>query len=146
MRFFYFIPLLCFLACGQSEQQNQQSTTATAPSISSELPADFVSFYQKFHANEAYQISHIQWPLPGVPDRQLEAGEQFTFKQDEWSMQRAFNPAVSGYVSDFTVLGELIIEKIINTREKNGLERRFLKRNDGEWELIYYQGLRPLAQ
>jgi hypothetical protein len=30
-----------------------------------DLPADFQAFYQRFHADSAYQMSHIEWPLKG---------------------------------------------------------------------------------
>jgi hypothetical protein len=39
---------------------------------------------------------------------------------------------------------DLVIEKIINKQERAGLERRFLRRANQEWELIYYQGMRPI--
>ena len=31
------------------------------------LPDDFVAFYEKFHADSAYQMAHIQFPLEGYP-------------------------------------------------------------------------------
>ncbi|MEM9837394.1 MAG: hypothetical protein AAF828_12875 [Bacteroidota bacterium] len=125
-----------------------QSGTATTelPSLPDSLPADFVNFYAKFHADSTYQMEHIQWPLRGFPDQQLAPGEQFAFTPDTWVMQRLIDAQATGYVSSFTALtNDLVVENIINEAEKAQLERRFLRRTDGEWELIYYQGVRPLV-
>lgn len=126
-------------ACSPKEK------TEDFPELPDSLPEDFADFYYQFHTDSSYQIEHIQWPLRGVPDEELEPGVPFAFNQEDWPIQRLIDAESTGYVSAFTPLGnDLVLEKIINQKEKAGLERRFFRNVNSEWELIYYQGVRPL--
>lgn len=136
---FSLVSLLLFAAC------SSKASTVELPELPTSLPADFSDFYYQFHTDSTYQMNHVQWPLRGVPDEQLEPGQQFAFQPADWSIQQLIDAKSTGYVSAFTAVGDdLVVEKIINKKDKAGLERRFLRRTDGEWELIYYQGVRPL--
>ena len=137
--FIYLMLLVLATACAPEEQ------SAELPELPKSLPADFSNFYYQFHTDSSYQMAHIQWPLRGVPDEQLEPGQQFAFYAKDWPLQRLIDAKNTGYVSAFTAVGnDLVIEKIVNQQEKAGLERRFFRRADQEWELIYYQGVRPV--
>ncbi|MEM7572500.1 MAG: hypothetical protein AAF433_06350 [Bacteroidota bacterium] len=141
----YLLPLIFLLlaAC----QSGESAPTANTPPLPTSLPADFISFYEQFHADSAYQMAHIQWPLPGIPSNDSLRVPGFTFQTESWKLHRQFDPETSGYTSSFQPLTEdMIIERISDDQNRYGLERRWLRNSQSdEWELIYYQQPMPLG-
>lgn len=132
--YLFLLPFLLCFACSNSVTED-----ATQVETTTEIPADFQDFYQQFHTDSVFQMAHIQFPL------QSPTGEGTTIRidADQWTIQRGIQPA-SGYTSHFTALtDDLIIEEIINPKDKTGLVRRFLRDGDS-WKLIYYQGISNL--
>lgn len=125
-----------------------QSKEADNSAVAVQLPADFFEFYDKFHADSAYQVAHITWPLQGDTDEQVDSihfqKKRTLWSQENWRMQRMdFNHA--DYVFDRQMLGDLIIVERIRPRTANyGIERRFAKQSDGQWALIYYSDLQEV--
>ena len=114
-----------------------------------QLPAGFADFYEKFHQDSLYQIAHISWPLSGdtgVTGDSLGARrEPKTWNQAAWRMHRAIDLSSGEFKQTFLPLGEdIVVEKIRYAAAAFGLERRFARRSDGAWELIYYSDMGEL--
>lgn len=139
---FSFSLIALLVGCNGNDNSTANPATASPVETTTELPAGFSDFYDRFHRDSAFQYNHIQWPLRAIPDRPLEEGEKFFFTPDTWRRQQLISPT-SGYTSHFTVLtDDMVIEQIIKSADKTGLERRFLRDDELGWKLIYYQGLR----
>jgi hypothetical protein len=129
-----FLLLLTFTACG-----NERDASATAPD-------DFAAFYERFHRDSLYQIEHINFPLEGLPGNAAEADASFRWERESWRMHKPIDPEESGFHSEFSRLGDIVIERIVHESGEYGMMRRFARLNDGEWYLIYYVGLNPLSR
>ena len=112
------------------------------------LPEDFVTFYNTFHNDSAFQMAHIQFPLEGYPSGNLSDSTQnvadFRWTADKWVMHRLSQFNDSLYVRQFEqpmpiMINEIILEK----KSKYGILCRFLKR-DNEWQLIFYSDMNRL--
>ncbi len=98
--------------------------------ISSDLPSDFLGFYQKFHSDSLYQISHVIFPLKEKEDKSL-------WQLSEWRMHKPFDDLGGQYQQKFANLNGIIIENIYDVKGLFKMERRFIKDTDG-YNLIYY--------
>ena len=111
---------------------------------SNELPADFQDFYQRFHRDEDFQLSRIDFPLEGLPpdvDEGTLVSGDFTWKKDEWVMHKPLGTFGSDFKQRFVELEDgLIVEVIRQADSKFAIERRWA-RQDGEWRLVYYAGM-----
>lgn len=109
---------------------------------------DFETFYNRFMKDSLYQMDHIMFPLEGMPDNADSSAiaNGFHWDEDNWVIHHKFDPAESGFHSEFIPLGDGVIqEKIIHRSGEYGMLRRFAKLSD-EWYLIYYAGLNPLRK
>lgn len=107
---------------------------------------EFEAFYDRFHEDPAFQLARVQFPLRGLPARAGAAGEDFRWQRTDWQHHQRLDPATTGLNSDFAIISDdLIVESIRHKSGAYGMERRFA-RLDHEWYLIYYAGLRPVAQ
>ncbi|MEO0626288.1 MAG: hypothetical protein AAFY36_06490 [Bacteroidota bacterium] len=133
--------LLLIMAC----EAPAPSSEETAQTL--QLPVDFVEFYDRFHADSAFQMAHIQWPLQGIPSNDSLRVPGFAYQAENWNLHRVFDPAESGYRSEFESLtDDLIVERINDRQGRYGLMRRWLRTSSsGEWMLIFYQEPMPLA-
>ncbi len=132
-------------SCGQkiktSDQEvNDQSEVDT-------LPDDFVAFFDQFHADSAYQMKHIIFPLEGLPattgSNDTIVPERYFWQKDNWQKHNRFTDPGGNFDHWYLVVNERIIEHWIQMKGTNlYMKRRFAKLDDG-WYLIYYQGLRP---
>jgi hypothetical protein len=133
------IGLFCVLIFSNCKQKttannlnNEEKTT---------LPADFTSFYEKFHSDSAYQMAHISFPLEGMPSgNQADSVDLATFRWTaaSWRMHRAEQFDTQEFVRTFNMPIEgAVVETIVKKKTEFGTMRRFLKRGD-EWFLIFY--------
>lgn len=131
---------LFLTSCKQDVKLSQQDAQG--------LSEDFVTFYNKFHNDKAYQLKHIQFPLEGFPSGSLSDSvknvSEFRWTPDKWVMHRLAQFNDSLYIREFEqpmpiMVNEIIIEK----KSKYGIMRRFLKR-DNEWMLIFYSDMNRL--
>ena len=152
--------LLLFLAlAGLNACRNQTPSSSNVPDQAAQttqaaevkLPSDFMEFYQKFHRDSLYQMEHIAWPLQG--DASVPTGEDTRVKKmmawepKDWIMHRPVDFSTSEFVRNWELLGdELIIERIRYAAANYGLERRFVKQYNGEWELIYYSDMQEVGR
>ena len=113
----------------------------------SENFADFEEFYHKFHEDSLYQIAHITFPLQGIPDNVVnkpDYNDQFRWEADNWTLNKPIDLEKTGFQRTFTTMGDrMIIEELKHKSAQYGMLRRFAKM-DGEWSLIYYQGINPI--
>lgn len=130
----------------QNCKNNAAPTTAQNVQVAepgSDLPADFKSFYEKFHEDSLYQIAHISWPLEGwsasSQDSSVTAQRSYHWQPNEWRMHRAVDYSNGKFARECHMIGDLlVVEKICTNPMAYCLERRFAKGVDGQWSLIYY--------
>lgn len=120
-----------------------QPAETTQTDAGASQPPDFQQFYTKFHADSLYQIAHINWPLPGQDVVQSDSTHadlvHKDWQREEWRMHQAVDFSAGEYEQELQLLGDMmVIERIRSVGANYGLERRFVKRPNGEWELIYY--------
>lgn len=123
----------------------KQSLTAA------EAPADFQVFYEKFHADSLFQIAHISWPLSGETAVQRDSTaiekKATTWMLENWRMHRPVDFSTGEFKREWQPLGDaMIIERIRYKAANFGLERRFAKQNNGDWELIYYSDMHEMGK
>ncbi len=147
------LTLLSLFAC-QNQAPSSSNTPAQAEQTTQtaevKLPADFMEFYQKFHQDSLYQIAHIAWPLQGdaavLIDSSRVAKKTAVWEPKDWIMHRPIDFSTSDFKRDWELLGdELVIERIVYRAAKYGLERRFVRQYNGEWELIYYSDMQEVG-
>ncbi len=111
------------------------------------LPPDFVTFYEKFHADSAFQMAHITFPLEGYPMSPDSAtlASNFRWKAENWAMHRGTMFVDSLYNRRFSnPLPTVITEIIVQKDKPYGTFRRFLKRDDS-WYLIFYSDMNRIS-
>jgi hypothetical protein len=153
MRIFLFLLVFGLIACKQKTATQQGTSTLegaeqSASPTNTTAPPDFVEFYQKFHADPAYQIAHITWPLSGVHNSQGEDQKPIqtptTYTQENWVIHKPFDNNSNDFIQTLTVVSDQVIEESIRYRAAQyGLQRRFAKMSD-EWYLIYYSDMQEL--
>lgn len=116
------------------------------PSIKdSGLPEDFISFYDQFHTDSAFQMSRIQFPLNGLPsgltEEELAASRSFKWQKNDWVLHKPFNNTDDQFIRTFDpISNDIVIETIQLKSTDIKMQRRFAKLGD-DWYLIYYSGL-----
>ncbi|MEM7101827.1 MAG: hypothetical protein AAF502_01775 [Bacteroidota bacterium] len=125
---------------GDNEKQQPESNAETG------LPEGFDDFYKRFHRDSLYQIDHITFPLQGVEDfaDTIDPNAPFYWERDEWIMHREIDLEEKGFNREIKALGYMVEETIRNA-DNFGTIRRFYFA-DGEWNLVYYVGINPLAR
>lgn len=134
MRFLLFSIALFFSFCKNQPQKTAETIV--------ELPADFVDFYKKFHADTAFQMAHIQFPLPErEPSKNADGSLKLSlvWTPETWAFQSLPNLSTGEFRRDFEPISqELIVEKIETTGDiAYAIVRRWAKLS-GDWALIYY--------
>ena len=139
MKYFLSISIICFIfACKPKQPENKNTT------VSKSIPTDFIEFYKRFHANSDFQLSHILFPLEGLPanaDSLDFADGQFKWQKEDWKIHKALDENNKDFKREWIPLGDYtIIEKITQTKQGFTMQRRFYKQSDG-WYLIYYAAM-----
>jgi len=106
-----------------------------------EVPEDFVTFFERFHTDSTFQMNHITFPLEGTRKVASTTGDsliEYRWQKETWRIHRPFDNYDSLFTRKFYMVGDnIIIEKITGVNGLFTMERRFAKLNDG-WNLIYY--------
>ncbi len=133
--------LLFWYACRDSQQPKATSPPASTPP---EVPTDFMAFYRQFHTDSLFQVQHISWPLAGqttqtAPDGTLSAQPTY-WERDKWRFQRLVDFSTGEFKQQLLTLEDKYVVEIISYAGAShfALERRFMRRSDGAWELVYY--------
>ena len=126
------LPLL-ILSCKQTNT-TETKDTKEAPDLS----AAFDAFYEQFHTDTTYQLSHIVFPLAKQED-----GSPWT--AEEWEFH---NNPLTGDIAikrDVQTIGRLVNELVYNDMGFFVIHRRFVQINDEEWNLIYYEMVQNMS-
>lgn len=147
MRYFIVALALFLTACNpRPEEENASTGQPTSPV---ELPAGFADFYQKFHRDSIFQMSHIVFPLEGLPDNADSltlANQDYRWLPENWRMQHQFDFEMSEFKREIIPLNEnMVLERILHQSGEFGMVRRFALIGN-EWHLIYYAGMNRLAK
>lgn len=151
----FVVMALVLLAACQSKPNPanlpSQPAETTQTDAGASPSSDFQQFYAKFHTDSLYQIAHINWPLPGQDVVQSDSMHADLVHKDwqlaEWRMHRAVDFSAGEYEQELQLLGDvMVIERIRSAGTNYGLERRFVKRPNGEWELIYYSYMHEINE
>jgi hypothetical protein len=141
---------VAFLAvcCKQNPNTSAPEASTAAAPAELQLSPDFKEFYTRFHADSAYQMEHIIWPLEGITtvERDSSKRERITtkFEQKDWRMHRALEG--TDFVQNWTSFADGIYEESIRYAAANyGMSRRFAK-IAGEWHLVFYSDMQDLGQ
>lgn len=125
--------VLTLYSCKNKESVEQELYT--------EIPEDFIPFYEQFHNDTLFQVEHIQFPLEGIPslseDTNLE-GFTFWWERDGWKYHKPFNSQDNTFTRSFSNFAGIITETIKDGSGQFTMMRRFTKIGD-EWKLIYYK-------
>lgn len=139
--------LFLLLLLAESCQSKTSPTPSASETAQDTLPRDFVTFFDRFHADSMYQINHITFPLAGLPDAQGDPDTVMTMRyfwqKENWKMHRPFTDPSQQFEQWFEILDTRIIEHWIHMKGTSlYLHRRFARLDNG-WYLIYYAGMRP---
>ena len=96
-----------------------------------EIPQDFLSFYDRFHSDAEYQLSHIIFPLKQKTDSTL-------WYKEDWVLHKPFNTQGGEFSRKYTHLNGIVVENIQDQKGLYTIERRFSKSSDG-YNLIFYK-------
>ena len=129
---FFLLILLTLIFVGCKEKESDRETKV--------LPPDFESFYENFHNDSLFQMSHINFPLEGATRAKgsnLDVMIPVKWEKENWIMHKPFNDHNNTFQRDFFMVGPVIVEKIADKNQFFSMERRFSKFGN-EWQLIYY--------
>ncbi len=138
------LSLILITSCNPKAGAVAEENTAIAADT---LPGDFVTFYDRFHQDSAFQMDHIMFPLEGLPnssgDNDTLTSDRFFWQKANWKLHKPFTDPGQHFTQWYEVPNDRVIEHWIQMNGTNlYMKRRFAKLEDG-WYLIYYQGLRP---
>lgn len=139
-----FVACTAFYSCKNTGSEGLSASNQVV--TDGQLPEGFEAFYQQFHKDSMYQMAHIAWPLQGTKGLQIDStttGTQNTFWQpEEWHMMRLDLIESGDYIREMNPVGNLmVIERIRAKAVPFGIERRFAKQPNNEWELIFYSDI-----
>jgi len=124
-----------------------QSPTTPLEDQMSELPQDFLDFFERFHKDSAFQMESIQFPLEGKkiePDSTVDEANDGLWYPEKWVMHKPYKDEEGYFDREYEAFSShLIVEYIRLKGGKIGMERRFAKLGD-QWKLIYYASLNIL--
>ena len=128
-----YLPMLLLIAFSALHCRRDQK--ATLPDDTGPF-ADFPEFYERFHADSAFQMTHIQWPLQGgttEPD-----SNPTGWQPENWTLHRPVDCSQSDFNRQFTPVGDdILVEHITHEMGDYGMTRRWARLGQ-DWFLIYY--------
>ena len=138
-----YLSVLAVVAVLFSCRENSNPKLGEATVTTVKLPDGFEDFYQAFHADSLFQMQHINWPLQGLKGVMIDSARSGTetiwWQPEQWHLQRLDWVGTGDYEQEWSTLNDkLVIERIRAKSVPYGIERRFSKQPDGNWELIYY--------
>jgi hypothetical protein len=77
--------------------------------------------------------------LPHNADSSVITSDNFFYKPEDWKMHRPVDFKTGEFFQKITpFMDQMVVEYIIKSDNTFGIERRFAKLSDGQWNLIYY--------
>ncbi|MBK8699136.1 MAG: hypothetical protein IPN29_06185 [Saprospiraceae bacterium] len=133
---FWMIALLGLISCRSDKKVEAVQTEPT-------LPRDFEVFYEKFHLDTAFQLSHIVFPLEGMParkDGEADPEPDFKWQKEGWILHKPYSDMGGTFSRSFLSFNDIVTEEISDGTGQFTMMRRFAKVG-GDWNLIYYKEL-----
>jgi hypothetical protein len=119
---------------------NPDSTGNSKTTVSTGTAESFDSFNLRFHADSAFQLSRIAFPIEGV----MQDGDTFyTWTPANWELHREpvkDKSAYTEYKHSVSRNDTQVIEKYWIDSSGFRIETRFARRN-GKWFLVYYDDM-----
>lgn len=96
---------------------------------------DFDTFYDRFHADEAFQRSRVRWPLQGMT---LEDGDEIPWTRDNFPIMkvRIYDIDTSEYKTEFKKEPSRFTQRVWLEDSEFNSEFRF-ELIEGKWYLVY---------
>ena len=138
--FLAFALILSLTSCGQKEKGVEVKPSGVGDT---ELPEEFLSFYDRFHSDSLYQIEHILFPLQGQKFRGSEeewVDENFKWQKETWRMHKPFDEMEGSFKQEFTSFEGIVTEVTQDVYGQFNMVRRFAKM-DSTYYLIYYKAM-----
>ena len=137
--------LLMAGACRQNDRSDAAAESATtaestpAEPVAPGIPPDFLDFYTRFHADSAFQVSRIPWPLAGnYAQDSLGQIVDLRYRPEDWVMHRPLDLG-RDFEREFQVVSPELITETVRARAGNyAITRRFALLSDG-WNLTEYR-------
>lgn len=140
-----------FYACQPQTAAPAPTHVTQSTATTTEVPADFTAFYERFLKDTAYQMAHIVWPVQGhrmvsTPDSSASVLQAHQWTPQDWVLHQPVDNSEGHYTRELSMLGDMIVIEKIKVKAANyGIERRFARQPDtGEWALIYYSSIREM--
>lgn len=133
-KYLLFVAILVFSACQQ--QTKTQNSNESASVSEQQYPEGFEEFFDRFHKDSVFQLSHIVFPLEGKQIKD-EQNYDFLWPKENWVLHKAFDENLTDFEKTYQVINNIVIETIRDKYNFSKIERRFAKLGD-EWMLIYY--------
>ena len=135
-----FLLLIFIGSCKADGSQSSDGAQIVEESESEvvELDEDFIEFYMQFHEDSLFQLDHVAFPLKNY-ESELEG---MHWQREDWKMHHPFSDEAGMFNRDYTVLGKIVIEKIVDANGYFDMERRFARLSSG-WNLIYFKVEHP---
>ena len=132
----FVVVVAALISCHKKTSDQSAHTT--------ELPASFTTFYDRFLTDSAYQMQHITFPLAGLPSNvdSLNDVSNFHWIPESWILHRKFDNSDGAYVHSLRLVAGVIIETVRIKNTAFQMERRFAELD--EWHLIYYAEIREV--
>jgi len=141
----YFLLFLVITGLGllffwnQSKAKKKTDNTSVIEVASNGIPEDFLPFYNTFHEDSIFQLSHISFPLKGIKvTEETGGGIEYQYTADEWVIHKEFDDMGGTFSRSFEEFAGIVVETIVANGGQFKSVRRFAKLS-GEWNLIYYQ-------
>jgi hypothetical protein len=103
---------------------------------------EFKTFLDSFSQDSVFQMSHIAFPLEGMPAPKDSAdviNPDFRWTADSWVLHKPYDDYNGTFSRELIDLaGGIVIERVSDASGLYSMERRFAKLSDG-WNLIYYR-------
>ena len=117
--------IFCLFVCCKAEKSDMSPETEIV-----EIPQNFISFYEEFHADSSFQMNHITFPLS-------QKDSLSKWQKEEWILHKGFDNHNGSYSREFDNFEGIIIETIRESNNAFVIQRRFAPMGDS-YSLIYY--------
>ena len=101
------------------------------------IDESFDTFYDQFHADTAFQLSRVKFPLEGEYVT-IDGGESWTWDGWEPHVEKVTDISDPEYDTEITRKDTEVIDKVWLRDSGFSVERRFQKIK-GRWYLVYYE-------
>src|SRR5690606_32633195 len=97
----------------------------------------FNAFYREFHKDSVFQISRIQFPLPGINSDEMTVEDTiYHWKENEWLMQYMVDTTL---FSRKTSISDTLVVEEITSKDPGVIIKRKFQNIEGKWYLVLYE-------